>query len=173
MMPVFFIWGFAGMAAWVQPESSQRVRRIVSRAWLISVGLVLIVFWVIGARAYSRDVAVIESEMVDTAGWIASNTDTDVLIAAHDIGALGYFGERNIIDLAGLVSPEVIPFIRNESLLADYLDEIGADYLVTFPGWYPSLVNRVEMIYSSGSAISPRLGGENMQIFRWSPNTPQ
>jgi hypothetical protein len=35
------------------------------------------------------DVAVIESEMVNTAKWVAESTEPDALVAAHDIGALG------------------------------------------------------------------------------------
>lgn len=167
MMPVYLLWGFAGMVIWIQPQSVQTVRRVVSRLWVLSFAIVLVLFWMVGARAYARDVAIIESEMVDTAHWIAENTKPDDLIAAHDIGALGYFGGRDILDLAGLVSPEVIPFIREEHELAKYLDNKGADLLVTFPGWYPHLVKEAEVIYSTDALYSPFLGGENMQVYKW------
>jgi hypothetical protein len=71
-----------------------------------------------GARFYADDVSFIEEEMVATAKWIAANTPADAVIAAHDIGALGYFDRHRILDLAGLVSPEVVPFIRDETRLA-------------------------------------------------------
>ena len=167
MMPVYYLWGFAGLVLWIQPHTQHSIRRVVSRAWVLSFVIVLVVFWIIGARAYTRDVAVIESEMVDTAHWIAENTKPDDLIAAHDIGALGYFGGRDILDLAGLVSPEVIPFIREEHNLAKYLDNKGADLLVTFPGWYPHLVKEAEVIYSTDALYSPFLGGGNMQVYKW------
>ena len=105
--------------------------------------------------------------MVDTAQWIAQNTKPDALVAAHDIGALGYFGKRNLLDLAGLVSPEVIPFIRDEALLAEYLDEQQADYLMTFPDWYPELVKKANLVYESHGIFSPMQGGENMRVYRW------
>jgi hypothetical protein len=66
-----------------------------------------------------------------------------------------------------LVSPEVIPFIRDEALLADYLDEKAAEYLVTFPGWYPDLTARGEIIHQTKQDFSPSMGGENMAVFRW------
>ncbi len=112
----------------------------------------------------------IQSEMVDTAIWLSNNTSPDSIIAAHDIGALGFFSERRILDLAGLVSPEVIPFIRDETSLTIYLDEQGADYLVTFPGWYPILACTRTPIHISPGKISPQLGGENMVVYRW--NSP-
>jgi hypothetical protein len=167
MMPVYFIWGFAGIASLIHTSSPKLWQRVLSRAWLVSIGLVCLAFWFQGARAYSRDVAFIESEMVATARWVASNTQKNALVAAHDIGALGYFGDRNLLDMAGLVSPEVIPFIRDESRLTEWLDIEKADYLVTFPSWYPVLTRGLEPIYSTGGRYSQAFDGENMVIYRW------
>lgn len=167
VMPVFFVWGAAGLIQVLKPASPNAFPRILSRVTLAVSVLVLVLFWALGARAYARDVAVIESEMVKTAIWITAETDPETLIAAHDIGALGYFAQRPLLDLAGLVSPEVIPFIRDEDRLADFLDRHGAEYLVTFPGWYPSLVAQGELVYTTGGTYSPDLGGENMQVFKW------
>ena len=167
MMPVYFLWGLAGTALLIQVDSSVLWKRILSKVWLISTGIVLLMFWLLGARSYGRDVALIESEMVGTAQWAANNIEPGALIAAHDIGALGYFGNHKLIDLAGLVSPDVVPFIRDEARLAGYLDEQKASYLVTFPGWYPKLVILAEPVYESNGIFSPLQGGENMVIYRW------
>jgi hypothetical protein len=166
-MPIFFIWGLAGMFEHPASKTSNRWGWIAGKVWQISTGLTVISFWVLGARAYAADVAVIESEMVDTAKWVAANVPSDSLIAAHDIGALGYFAPRSLLDLAGLVSPEVIPFIRDEKRLAYYLDERNAKYLITFPDWYPSLVKNLPVAFSSGGQFAPRLGQENMTVFFW------
>jgi hypothetical protein len=167
VMPAFFVWGLAGMLGWFQLASPVAWRRVLSRAWALSAFLVTLAFWGIGARTYAYDVAIIESEMVATARWVAANTPENSLVAAHDIGALGYFGQRELLDLAGLISPEVIPFIRDEVRLAEYLDARRAGYLVTFPGWYPWLVQRARLIYASGGNFSPAMGGENMAVYRW------
>ncbi len=136
---------------------------------MLSVGIVLCLFWGQGARAYGLDVAFIESEMVATAQWIAVNTDVEAVIAAHDIGALGYFGGRDILDLAGLVSPEVIPFIRDEARLSVYVGEAGGDYLMTLTGWYPDLEKAEERVFITEGKFAPQLGGTNMAVFRWHP----
>jgi hypothetical protein len=168
-MPAYFLLGLAGMVMWIQPQSDHKIRRIISQVWVISTGVCLILFWVQGALAYSRDVAIIESEMVVTAKWIKENTSKDDVIAAHDIGALGYFSGRELLDLAGLVSPEVIRFIRDEKRLELYLDENAADYLVTFPSWYPILIQRGEVVFESNSNLSLSMGGENMIVYIWKP----
>ena len=124
-------------------------------------------FWIYGARAYATDVAVIETEMVRTARWIEENTKKNAVIAAHDIGALGYFAERKILDLAGLITPDVIPFIRNEGKLAKYLDKEKADYLVTFPSWYSELTDELIPVYQSEGEFAPRFGMDNMAVYEW------
>jgi hypothetical protein len=169
IMPVFFIWGAAGMQGWLKLRSAAFWPRVFSRAWMLATGAVLAAFWGLGAWHYANDVAFIESEMVETAHWVAANTLPDELVAAHDIGALGYFGERRLLDLAGLISPEVIPFIRDEERLASYLSQQNSAYLVTFPGWYRYLDRDQELIFSTHAPFAPRQGGENMAIFRWRP----
>ena len=166
-MPLFFLLGFAGLSEIARPRSLVLWKRVLSRSWIITLGAVACIFWGIGARAYARDVAVIESEMVNTAQWISGNIEPEALIAAHDIGAIGYFSHHNLLDLAGLVSPQVIPFIRNQEALKVFLDENKADYLVTFPDWYPELVKGSTMIFSSGGVYSPSEGGENMAVYCW------
>ena len=167
VMAVYFVWGLAGMSAWLRLDAAEWKVRLLSRGWLLLAAGLLLAFWVLGARAYGRDVAVIESEMVTTARWVAQNTPASALIAAHDIGALGYFGQRQLVDLAGLVSPEVIPILRDEVALRGYLNARGVDYLVTFPGWYPHLTEGIPLVYQTGGRFSPALGGENMAVFRW------
>jgi hypothetical protein len=166
-MPVYFLWGLAGVALVLSGLSERPVWRVLGRTWLVSIVVVWASFLLIGANAYRKDVAVIQTEMVAIANWVAENIPPGDLIAAHDIGALGYFGGNTLLDLAGLVSPEVIPFIRDQALLAAYLDEMGVEYLVTFPSWYPILVRDLQPVYSSRGTIAPEIGGENLVVYRW------
>jgi hypothetical protein len=165
-MPAFFIWGLAGLAGSVFCTSS-RWRWALSTFWKLSTGLLLLAFWGRGARVYAQDVAVIESEMVTVAHWVSANLPANALVATHDIGAMGYFRGHNLVDLAGLVSPNVIPFIRDESGLRKYLNERGVEYLGTFPDWYPSLTRDLQPVFRTGSPFAPALGEENMAVYRW------
>jgi hypothetical protein len=166
-MPVYFLCGLAGMAGLARWSAEDLWPRALSRAWVVATVALLLVFWTRGAGAYAQDVAVIQTEMVAAARWVADNTDPQALVAAHDIGALGYFGERELLDLAGLVSPEVIPFIRDEAALARHLDARAADYLVAFPRWYPQLTAGRQLLFRSGGRFSPLQGGENMAVYAW------
>ncbi|MDD5467283.1 MAG: hypothetical protein PHS96_05720 [Anaerolineales bacterium] len=167
VMPMVWLIGLIGALEFLENLQQRPLLRLLSRVWVGSSVAILLAFWLLGARAYTQDVGFIQGEMVASARWIAGNTEARDLIAAHDIGALGFFGERQLIDLAGLVNPEVIAIIRDEEQLASYLDSQGADYLVAFPGWYPNLVKKLRVVYRTGGAIAPALGGENMVIYRW------
>ncbi|MGC8857011.1 MAG: hypothetical protein ACP5QU_09440 [Anaerolineae bacterium] len=166
-MPVFFLWGLWGMLHVVLAKSSSRYRWVLTTSWQASLALVTLAFFLLGARSYGEDVAVIESEMVATAQWAKQNLPPAAVIAAHDIGALGYFDDHPLIDLAGLVSPQVIPFIRDENRLAAYLDQQNTAYLIAFPGFYPRLTSLARPVYCSNGKFASRFGEENMVIYEW------
>ena len=178
-MPVFFIAGIVGLADIYEilnhklsngfktgKLASQRLR-LLRFGWMAAVAALWMGMLGIGSFTFAQDVAIIDTEMVTTARWIAVNTPPGATIGAHDIGALGYFGNRTILDLAGLVSPDVIPFIRDENALGKYLTEHRADYLLTFPGWYPQLVKDRSILFQSSGEYSFSAGGEKMTVYPW------
>jgi len=167
VIPIVLVLGVEGLLRVVKWNADRFCLRAASRVWSISSMLVLLIFMLKGASAFAQDVAIIESEMVETASWISENTGTGDLVAAHDIGAIGYFSDRRLIDLAGLISPEVIPILRNEQELAGYMNERGVDYLVTFPDWYPDLTADAEPFYQTDTDFSIKAGGENMAVYIW------
>jgi hypothetical protein len=73
--------------------------------------------------------------------WLAENTPPEALIAVDDIGAIAFLSQRRIVDLNGLVSPELWPALqlaeglpRNQQLTR-LLSDIRPDYLAIFPLW--------------------------------------
>ena len=68
--------------------------------------------------------------------WFHNNTPPGTVIFASDVGALGYYSDREICDGAGLVSPEMLPLVRGgytfERLVAEkfYRTRSRAAYVV-------------------------------------------
>ena len=89
IIPVYLIVSMQGLLSLKIPDYSVRWKYIFSRVYLALLILVPLAFFILGIQAYQKDVAIIESEMVETAKWISTHTNEDNLIAAHDIGALG------------------------------------------------------------------------------------
>jgi hypothetical protein len=167
VMPVLLILGVLGLARYASESKGRPRRWALSWAWPLATGLLGLGFIVLGARSYAEDVAVIETEMVDTAVWVAGHVPAGDAVAAHDIGALGYFDNHTLIDLAGLVSPEVVPFIRDEARLAALLDARKVRYLVAFPDLYPELAGSSRIVHTSNGKFAPSAGQDNMTVYCW------
>jgi hypothetical protein len=139
LIPAFFILGICGTNDLLTAISTQtKIIRIIKQVyvWLI---LCTIVFSVVGEIFLIDDLKTIDRYMVEPALWIKNNTPKDASIAVHDIGAMGYYCERKIVDLAGLVQPEMIPIIHDEEQIKEYLTNHEIDYLVVFSDWYKTM----------------------------------
>lgn len=67
--------------------------------------------------------------------WLNRNTLPGTVVFAQDIGALGYFSQREICDAAGLVSAQPLAYLRSGGVIEDmYRNKLylrwGADYVV-------------------------------------------
>jgi hypothetical protein len=89
----------------------------------------------------------IQEMHVNIAHWLERATPADAEVATYDIGAIGYYSERRIIDIVGLVTPEIVPQIRDKGItrqrskaIVDFLESRRADYLVIFPRMFPGMV---------------------------------
>ena len=65
--------------------------------------------------------------------WINENTEATDIIAVNDVGAIGYHADRRIVDLCGLVTPQM-SFWEN-------IETHRPDYVVIYPGWFIQEVN--------------------------------
>lgn len=86
-----------------------------------------------------RNARDISSQQVEQGRWIAANTPADAVIAANDIGAIGYYGQRRVIDLEGIATPSMLPdaLEGDGSVYERFLLE-KPDFFVVFPTWFDS-----------------------------------
>ena len=101
-----------------------------------------------GRDRYLGSVRDVDSSDVQAAVWLAEKLPPDALVAAQDIGAIKFLLPNRVLDLAGLVNPEILPVLRGssglgdgdwEARLFDYLATRRPDVLVVFPSSYPRL----------------------------------
>jgi hypothetical protein len=167
VIPILIVVSGDGMK-WVQLNAEAMWRRVLSRAWVLTVSAVAIAFWFVGLNAWLADVGVINNEMVRVAKWVDANVPSGALVAAHDIGALGYFADVRLLDLAGLASPEVIPFMSDEAKVWAFVRERGAEYLITYPGWCPGFTREVTLtpVFQTGALCDPRKPNFSMTVYK-------
>ena len=168
-IPELLLASVVGMAEVVRLDSPRLLPRVFSRIWVVA-GLTSIAsFLLIGASTYARDVAFIETEMVAGAYWVRDHTPPDAVVASHDIGALGYFSGRRVRDLAGLIDPEIIPYLTDEDRLAQWLDEVGVTYVMTMQRFTPKIVaeHPDDVVYTSPYSVSTSIGYDKTVILQW------
>jgi hypothetical protein len=122
-----------------------------------------------GAEAYAWGVQNINAMQVTLGRWVAARTPPTSLIALNDVGALSYFGERRVIDLVGLATPEILAYRRQgpEGLLR-YLGRRCPEYLVIFPAWFPELAERTDLFRTVTAVTLPRnvvAGADTMTVY--------
>ncbi len=168
VVPVLIAVGMIGLVQGISWRSSIAWQRILSRVWVLGLGFSALVFWLLGANALVADNRVINSEMVTTAQWVAGHVPAHTVVAAHDIGALGYFADVRLVDLAGLVSPEVIPALGNDDRLWQFVQQGEAAYLITYPGWCPAFTRIANLtpVYSTGPQCDPAAPNLHMTVYQ-------
>lgn len=106
--------------------------------------LVLIIYGQTSSAIWSHQGQMLEPRvrLYQTASdWFLANSDEDASIAALEIGALGYYSRRRMIDLYGLVTPELVPYLSHgvEYTIEEALQRYEPDFIVDVPteSWVP------------------------------------
>lgn len=102
-----------------------------------------LVTWLNGAVIYAWDVRFITDMQVKAALWVAAHTRPGDLVATHDIGAIGYFGQRRVLDMAGLITPATVRYLHSHERLLDYIQRENAAVVVKFTRWFPLISERL------------------------------
>lgn len=116
---------------------------------------------------YAIECKYINDRQVAAALWIKNNTAEGDIIATHDVGAIGFYCGRKIVDVAGLVTPELISKINDKNynvFLTEYLKKSGVTYLAFLREWY-RIVNQNPLF--STIEIS---NYETMEVFKFIPD---
>lgn len=75
----------------------------------------------------------------EAAVWIAENTSPDTVLAAWNAGQLGYFSNRKVINLDGVINSldYYERVLRGSVPMSQYLAENNVDYIVDYATYHP------------------------------------
>jgi hypothetical protein len=160
LLPVAFV-----LLAVAAPRG-ERVRRPITLLWLVLALLPL----PRAADRYAWGVQNINAMQVHLGRWVDRELPKTARLAVNDIGAIAYFSRREVIDLIGLVTPEILPYKRRgDSGVIEYVRETCPDYLIVFPSWFPELTKLdwlVEPVYRVRLERNVVSGGDEMVVYR-------
>jgi hypothetical protein len=148
-LPPLVVFGAAGLVFLVRGRTWTTFEIVVG----LAVGLVFVCIAVfqyeIFRNRYAHEISLIGDAQVGIAEFLRDEIPPDATIATHDIGAIGYISQRDVIDLVGLVNSDVVDF-HDERRLREYVDDVQPDYIVVFDSWE-------DMFLRIGLADSPEL----------------
>ncbi len=100
---------------------------------------------------------------VETAKWCEKNLPQNAVIATHDIGALGYYSGRRVVDIVGLADPAMVKFIDKPGAAAE-LRKKGVTYAALLDNWY-------EIVNENTVFVNAQPGSETMRVYYFTDST--
>jgi hypothetical protein len=163
IIPFIIIYGVQGLEQLLNRFLHRPLLR--SAIWL-SQGAMVLLLWINGASDYAYRTQLFEIVHVPAAEWINAHTPRDAVIATHDIGIIGYYTERQIVDLAGLVTPEILPIMADQQKMVDYLKTRQVTHVLVYTGYYRGLLTALDarVVFSPGAERLREMGVEPFEI---------
>ncbi len=103
------------------------------------------------------------------ADWLREHTGEHELIATNDIGAIGFFTRRPVLDTIGLVEPDIVRHYLAGGTLVEYLQRRRPAYLAVFPHWYPAVDERRDLfhpVHRIRLGFNVMCGGSELVIYQ-------
>jgi hypothetical protein len=136
---------------------------------LVYLGLAAVAMFPAAAR-YGWAVQNINAMQVHLGRWVDEHVPRRGVIAVNDIGAIAYLSRREVIDLMGLVSPDIVRYRRaGEAGVLRYLVERCPGHVIVFPDWFPQMTARrdlLEPIYRVRLEHNTVAGADEMVVYR-------
>ena len=115
-------------------------------ARLLSLGIgavsVMAILFVMGSDTYhvvTQPVSAIQHIYIKTGLWMHEHVPADATVGYFEIGFIGFYSERNLIDAAGLINPNVAAHIAKGDFKWVYLHYQPDYLLINATRWYPRL----------------------------------
>jgi hypothetical protein len=160
-------------AAWTTvAERLQSRRALLASAVGVVYLAVALVTLVPAASRYAWGVQNINAMQVHLGHWVDEHLPRTATLAVNDIGAIAYVSRRPVIDLMGLVTPEIRPYRREGEIgVLRFIAERCPDAIIIFPSWFPEIAARRDLlvpIYSVRLERNEVSGGPEMVVYRLS-----
>lgn len=169
ILPFAFMLAIGGLDELLDVAQAKITLMRKQQARTIVQSLVLLVMLVMTAQTawqrrdyYSESCRYISERQVATALWIRGHLPADAIVATHDVGALAYYSDRRIVDMVGLISPEMIQNIGRIDRLLEYLKGQNVTHLAVLRSWFE--IDNVHPLF-----VTDELRPEIMEVFRFDP----
>lgn len=181
LFPVLVVLGVLGIDRAARATGGI-VRAGSLRVPVAALGLVLLAWPAVtgvyrGLGRHLQSVGNVHQSDVGISRWLAGRLSPDAVLAVNDVGAIKFLLPNRIVDMAGIINPEIMRYMGearesgrdwHEGVLR-FLEETRPDYLVIFPEWFPRLAQldpRYEVEHVLEIPQNITMGGNRLAVFR-------
>lgn len=166
LLPLVLLLGLAGSRELLAGRALRLLPAVGVAAMVLYTGY----GWLRGAQEYAANVDLINRQQVWAALWVRAEAPPGQVVAAHDIGALAYFGGHPVLDMAGLATPGLPQGPRDTAAVVRLATQRGAHFALAIPDWYPPLYQALlgqwrPVLAAPAPAGVPQ--GQVLQILHW------
>ena len=144
LVPALPAWILCGVQGLRMLEEGEGLRRRPPRWVAIGIAGAAVAWQLAGlaqhAGEYAHYTRYYHDRQERAGRWLAEHTPKSAVIATHDVGAIAYYSHRRILDMWGLVDPEVIPHLGRpdyERYLGTLLPARGVTHIAVVENLVP------------------------------------
>ena len=188
LTPVVAILGAAGLflarriaAQRIVPEQGMP-QRVAFAAGIAVVCTAILAFHALGHRPSWQQHGFQVKKVSDLQGyigrWAAGHLAPDASIASREVGAIGFFSGRRMVDLGGTISQQGLAYLSQpgppDTNLLAFMQKVRPSHLAIRPGEFPDLSRRADLLTPAVTcAVSdPIAGGMTTMTLYESPWPP-
>ncbi|HVT15527.1 MAG TPA: hypothetical protein VHQ90_05000 [Thermoanaerobaculia bacterium] len=107
--------------------------------------------------------------------WLRDHAPSGATVACFEVGALGYYSDRRIVDLLGIVTPAMLPYVRARDFAGAFLAK-SPDYAVydeareARSGWMPTSRPWFESAYQCAARLGE--GRDHVLVYQRRRSVP-
>jgi len=132
-------------------------------------------YYVVYGIALGKNTDNINDQQVKLAYWLQENTQKEDVLAMNDIGAITFIGKHRVIDMAGLVTPQILEYRKYR--LEDNIDSMmvlikdnNVKYLIIYDHWFTPFLEKYkdnfEYVTSAKLEENTICGGDEMKVYK-------
>jgi len=130
---------------------------------------------IVFAGALGWNVDNINSQHVKIGKWLRDTLPGEKAFGMNDIGAIAFVTKKYVVDMAGLVTPEVFRFQKmsyreGANALLRLLKDKGVNYIIIYPDWFEYImenyINSFTMVYSAKLEKNTICGEIEMFVYK-------
>jgi tetratricopeptide (TPR) repeat protein len=143
LLPFFIVLGMRGIEVSIslgQKAFKSSERNGAGTAFTAALTLLMAVQFGVASwekrGAYAESCKYITDRQVKTAHWIREHLPAEAVVGTHDVGALAFYSGRRVVDMVGLVSPDMIENIGSYDRLKQFLRRHTVTHLAVLRNWF-------------------------------------